>query len=135
MLDICCQWRNNIHEVFPTADVKLNLFHAVQHITKHIPDRINYRQEMLPEDHGQIMHQGDIGSSRTKPTLNAADLSTGFQNFIQKWENYKYENSTIFTPDIHTSCKNLLGHIQKGCLSDIEPGEGTNRNERIYTSF
>ena len=28
--------------------------------------------------------------------------------------------------------QSLLKHVDKGCLSGIEPGRGTNRNERLH---
>ena len=47
IVDNCCQWRNKLKSVFQHATVKLDLFHAVQRISKHIPMRSQFRRDIM----------------------------------------------------------------------------------------
>ena len=43
-----------------------------------------------------------------------------------------HNNHLILPPAAHFEIQSLLKHVDKGCLSGIEPGRGTNRNERLH---
>ena len=44
----------------------------------------------------------------------------------------EYNDKCILPPAAITEVNSLLTHIQRGCLSGILPGRGTNRNERLH---
>ena len=46
--DICCSWRNKLQVIFgPQLKVFLDIFHAVQRITRKTPKRHPYRKHCL----------------------------------------------------------------------------------------
>lgn len=49
MLDNCCSWRKKVTSLFKNTDVKLDLFHAVQRITKYIHMYYDYRTNILKD--------------------------------------------------------------------------------------
>ena len=54
--------------------------------------------------------------------------------FVDKWKNAKDEHGILlFKQDTIHAISNLKVHIMAGCLSDIPPGGGTNRNERFHS--
>jgi len=42
------------------------------------------------------------------------------------------ERCKTFKPDTMRAVENLKCHILMGCLSNIPPGGGTNKNERLH---
>lgn len=54
--------------------------------------------------------------------------------FFDKWKDAKDEHGVLLFKQatIH-AISNLKVHIMAGCLSDIPPGGGTNRNERFHS--
>ena len=50
-------------------------------------------------------------------------------SFIERWSNVPYSPLTEAT---FIEIENLRKHIQKGCLSEIPPGCGTERNEGLH---
>ena len=53
-------------------------------------------------------------------------------NFIKRWSTFlslDRMNRALLEVD------HLRGHIRKGCLSDIKPGEGTESNERLHNTL
>jgi hypothetical protein len=55
------------------------------------------------------------------------------KKFIAKWENVKHSDSTkILSKKVMSEINNLKRHITKGCLSGIDVGCGTSRDERLH---
>ena len=52
--------------------------------------------------------------------------------FKSKWKDIAYIDRPVLPPAAITEINSLLVHINKGCLSGILPGRGTNRNERLH---
>ena len=53
--------------------------------------------------------------------------------FVDKWKNTTdCYGISVFTPQTIESIENLKRHVLGGCISDIPPGGGTNRNERFH---
>lgn len=48
------------------------------------------------------------------------------------WEGISCNDQAIISPAARKEIRCLLLHIDKGCLSGILPGRGTNRNERLH---
>ena len=55
------------------------------------------------------------------------------ENFVTKWDKMTdASGEKLFKPQTIISIENLKQHILTGCLSDIPPEGGTNRNERLH---
>ena len=54
-------------------------------------------------------------------------------NFVERWKDVKCQTGqVILTTKVHQEINKLPAHIVKGCLSDIKPGRGTNRDETLH---
>ena len=132
-VDDCCKLRNKIKNVFgPNVTVKLDLFHAVQRITKTIPKKHVHSVQCLQELKLVFRSDGDYGDKRLLPTPKSDKLLENVEKFMTKWQQNDYDKATLFKPETITALQRLKKHIQLGCLSDIPPGGGTNRNERLH---
>jgi len=58
--------------------------------------------------------------------------SSKFITFVEKWKDVTKEGVKLCKPDTMRAVENLKCHILMGCLSDIPPGGGTNKNERLH---
>ena len=55
------------------------------------------------------------------------------QNFVEKWKDTSdCHGVNVFTDGTIPAIDNLKKHISHGCISNIPPGAGTNRNERFH---
>ena len=73
--------------------------------------------------------QGDIRKETTpSPDVIQQQLIT----FQVQWEDIKYNDKPILSPAALKEIKCLLAHVDRGCLSGIPPGRGTNRNEQLH---
>ena len=131
-VDDCCRLRNKIKNVFgPHVSIKLDLFHAVQRITKTIPKRHVHASQFLKDLSLVFRSDGDCGDKRLFPTPSAEKLLTNLDKFITKWQQNDHEKA-IFKPETASALQRLRKHMQFGCLSGIPVGAGTNRNERLH---
>ena len=132
-VDNCCQWRNKIREVFGSnVTVLLDLFHAVQRITRKMPKRHPFYGACVEQLRLVFRSPGDHGIERTKPTPLAPELLQNIDSFISQWKDVSHENQLILTKECLEEFEKLKVHIIKGCLSRIPPGGGTNRNETFH---
>ena len=74
----------------------------------------------------------DQGIKRTMPTPPKDQLRRQLLMFKSKWKDIDCNGKPILPPAAITELQSLLVHINKGCLSGIPPGCGTNRNERLH---
>ena len=133
ILDNCCQWNKKISTIFPEAKIKLDLFHAVQRIMKCISMKSEYRAEITKSLRAVFRQNNDGTKERKFQTPDKDDIERAFKSFEIRWADINDEHGTeIFNNSSKRACCNLLRHIQKGCLSNIPPGIGTNRNERLH---
>jgi hypothetical protein len=132
-VDNCCQWRNKIREVFGSnVTVLLDLFHAVQRITRKIPKRHPFYGACVEQLRLVFRSSGDCGIERTKPTPSPTQLLQNVDSFISQWKDVSHENRFVLTKECLEEFEKLKVHIMKGCLSQIPPGGGTNRNEAFH---
>ena len=133
-VDDCCKLRHKIMKVFGSnVVVKLDLFHAVQRITKTLPKKHSLYKNCRQELRLVFRCKGDCEMTRLSSTPSAAIIQENLDNFVIKWKDatdLKGEN--LFKPETLSAIKNLKQHISAGCLSDIPPGGGTNKNERLH---
>lgn len=70
---------------------------------------------------------GDSGQNRIAKTPSTQILKHKLSDFSSKWN-----NTTVWTHETTAAITNLHKHVSAGCLSEIPPGNGTNRNERFH---
>lgn len=132
-IDNCCSFRNKLQKVFGTQlSVFLDIFHAVQRISKKIPKRHPYYHECLRSLQMVFRDPSDQGRSRTKITPPAHILRQQMCSFQDTWHDVAYNGKLVLPPAAIQEIRNILVHIDRGCLSGILPGRGTNRNERLH---
>ena len=130
-VDNCCQIRDKLKNIFgESVKVILDLFHATQRITRKLPTRHEYFEACNAEFRYVFRSAGDLGSERSMPTAQPAVLRKNIEEWLSKW--FKIGGKALITSNVSHEVTNLLGHIDKGCLSEIPVGCGTNRNENLH---
>ena len=125
IVDDCCSVRPSYERIFPGTPVKLDIFHACQRFVKTLPKAFSSRKKLASE-FGLIFRQnGDTGEERTKNTPCPEDIRCNLEMFLRKWEG-KLPKATL------DAVEKIQNHIGKGCCSDIPPGAGTQKNERLH---
>ena len=134
IIDNCCTWRNKLCEVFGEhLRVRLDLFHAVQRVTSTIPKRLHSSAPCASEFGAIFVHLNDRAGKRQNPTLPPARIMANLEQWLKKWKKIKECGQPLLNEDTFGAVNRLKRHIQKGCLSDIDPSCGTNRNERFHS--
>ena len=68
-IDNCCQWKRLLQEEFGNdLLVKLELFHAIQHITSKMPKRHSFYGACTSDLRDVLLASGDLGIRQTKTT-------------------------------------------------------------------
>ena len=70
--------------------------------------------------------------SRKIQRKNKEKMEKNLNSFIERWSNVPYSCYSPFTEAKFIEIENLRKNIQKGCLSEIPPGCGTERNEGLH---
>lgn len=132
LVDDCCKVRTMYQSVFPEVEVKLDLFHAVQRVTKVIPKGFEFSKR-LAKDFGIIFQQnGDCGEVQKMSTPSPPVLVENLYNLRKRWNTFlSLEEMNRARSEIDR----LNAHIRKGCLSRLKPGEGTESNERLHKNL
>ncbi len=132
-LDNCCKWTQFLRKHFPRVPVKLDIFHAVQRLVRLIPKRSKYSSDMSKE-YGLVFRQpGDVGKQRSSPSPSPQVVLRNLEKFCSKWDSVKTSSGTsVLTKEMLKEIRNIKSHVNKGCLSNIPVGCGTNRNERLH---
>lgn len=133
-IDECCKLRNKVQSVFGTdVSVKLDIFHAVQRVTKTLPKRHQLTKQCVAMFRQVFRKDGDSGEKRMSHTPSPQIILSKLESFAAKWKDAKdLEGKKLFTSATLSAISNLKKHISAGCLSNIPPGGGTNRNERFH---
>ncbi len=92
------------------VQVKLDIFHAVQRITRTISKAAPFYRVILNDLRTVFRAAGDIGLKRSLPTPEPTEIAEKMETFAARW---KTELSQKTLKEI----TNLKKHIQKGCLS------------------
>ena len=129
-IDNCCKWRHLLKSYFPNVPIKLDLFHAIQRITKKVSKRSHIFAELCKDYSLVFRDQRDQTIERKLPTPAPEEILRNLNNFITKWASYKNSSGArVISKSIEKELKNIECHVRKGCLSHIPPGCGTTRNE------
>ena len=132
-VDDCCKQWNKIQEMFgKNVSVKLDLFHAIQRITKTISKKHPYFYSCIQDLRLVFRSKGDCEERRLFATPCINEIHQNLKSFIDKWKDKAEDGIKVFKPETLKAIENLKKHIDKGCLSNIPPGGGTNKNERLH---
>ena len=63
------------------------------------------------------------------PTPQPEVITKNLENFVKRWGTLLNQDKMERTL---TEIQHLHQHIKKGCLSDLNPGEGTESNESLH---
>lgn len=141
-LDNCCHWRNKLGNIFPSVEIKLDTFHALQRIVKKIPKRGNkesilkqMRRNMRKDLRLIIRCSEDRGPIRTLDTPSPEVIANNIDMFMKQWSSVKVDNVLVLPTAAVKKIEDLQKHIVKGCLSHIPPSGGTHRNEALHKTL
>ena len=129
-VDNCCNVRNKYTQIFSGTEVKLDLFHACQRIKKTLNKAETTANSFMREFSQIFRRDDDQGSARLKYTPAKGQLEKNLNSLIERWINVP--NSPLGNSQTTREIEHLRLHIQKGCLSHIPPGCGTERNEQLH---
>lgn len=133
-IDDCCKLRKKIKEILGNnTAVKLDLFHAIQRVTRTLSKRHEQTQRCLLDLRLVFRTDGDSGEKRMSHTPSPDIMLKKMEIFVDHWKHTKdSRGKELFTQDTFHAIENLKRHINAGCLSQIPPEGGTNRNERFH---
>lgn len=132
-IDNCCIWRKKLQDVFGShLTVLLDIFHAVQRISSKISKRHPFSFQCVQDLKLAFRHPSDGGPERMKPTPDTGTLHQNLDRFVAKWKDIEYNGVKVLSPSALREVNCILKHVDRGCLSNILPGRGTNRNERLH---
>ena len=110
---------------FPGVKVKLDLFHACMSVVQTISKSESHSKKFARELCMIFRQNGDLGDERTMSTPCPDEIEANLERLLFVWGG-KLSKETLH------QIENLRKHIQKGCLSDIPVGCGTETNERLH---
>ena len=133
-IDDCCKLKKKIKRIFGSdVAVKLDLFHAMQRITRTLPKKHPLMKQCVKELRLVFRCDGDSEEKRLSSTPPPETISKKMELFLDKWMNRTDDTGKrLLKPESISAIENLMHHIRCGCLSGIPPGAGTNRNERLH---
>ena len=113
--------------------VKLDLFHAIQRITETLSKKHDHFQSCIHELKLIFCCKGDCETTRLSNTPNTSIIQENLDSFESKWKHVTdMKGEKLFKQETLIAMRNLRQHVSAGCLSNIPPGGGTNRNERLH---
>ena len=131
--DTCCGAKSMYEEVFPEAMIKLDLFHACQRITKVLPNKKSVSTQTFSKEFGLIFRrEGDVNDIRNFETPAKEVILKNLDRFLKNQELYINDLQVCKKQELFSEIEKLKVHINKGCLSGIPPGSGTEDNERLH---
>ena len=127
-VDDCFKSRNKLQNIFGSnVRIMLDIFHATQRITKKFS-----RNHYLKSFKLVFRADSDTGETRKAPTLDPKTLENNIDKFVEQWSSRISGERPILNEPLIKAINNLRVHVRRGCLSNIQPGRGTNRNERLH---
>ena len=74
----------------------------------------------------------DIGKKRRQKTPCSAVTMERLEDFIKKWMRCELNGWRVLNDNALKEITSLRVHIRRGCLANIDPSAGTNRNENLH---
>ena len=112
------------------CNVRHKYIHACQRITKTLNKAKTTANSFMREFSQIFRRDDDQGSVRLKYTPAKEQLEKNLNSLIERWINVP--NSPLGNSQTTREIEHLRLYIQKGCLSDIPPECGTERNEQLH---
>ena len=132
-VDNCCQWRNKIQVIFGNStSVCLDVFHAVQRISRALPKKHQLFHKCIDDLKFVFRTSGDLGIKKCKSTPSPDEMLSNMDQFVEKWKDITHSEVPLLNGGALNEIEKLEVHIRKGCLSNIEVGCETNRNEALH---
>ncbi|XP_066927265.1 uncharacterized protein, partial [Clytia hemisphaerica] len=132
LTDNCCQDKNLYLQFFLGILVKLDLFHGIQRVTNTIPaNKFSTERSKFINDFSLVFRErGDVGKAREKPTPSKDVILNNIDSFLRMNKTFigNLSNKDEFMKQVEL----LKKHVEKGCLSDIGVGHGTEGNESLH---
>ena len=120
----------------------VDLFHATQRVIKTFPKGSEWSKQISMEfglvfrdaakTDSFLQLDGDCGATRCSTTPEPEVIEQNLDNFIKRWKHTLNQNVQTKT---FRELENLRIHVKKGCISRIEPGQGTECNERLHQTL
>ena len=135
IIDDCCKEKNLYETVFGMeVEVKLDLFHAVQRIVRELPDKNSVPSLKFSKEFGLVFRdQKDQEATRTMPTPSPDVIISNLEQILNRYETFLSDLESAKREKLEKEITNLRKHIEKGCLSGILPGHGTEYNEMLHS--
>lgn len=132
-IDNCCSWRRKLQSIFGSEmRVLLDIFHAVQRISTKLFKHHLFHSQCVHDLSLVFRDPTDQGSVRTLETPAPTVLVDNLKKFLRKWKDVDHEGQKLITPNVMQQITAIQKHMERGCLSHIKVGRGTNRNERLH---
>ena len=132
-VDNCCIVRNKLQGYFGSCvSIKLDIFHAIQRLTRVLSKKHPLYYQILKDVKLIFRDPRDTGKERTLQTPDPKVLCERIDTFLAKWNEAEIQGSFILNAKAKKELHSLRTHASKGCLSEIPPGAGTNRNENLH---
>ena len=129
-VDDCCKVRKMYQSIFENTPVKLDLYHACQRVCKTVSNNKHPLAASFQKEFGLIFRQdNDQGERRLRETPSPEKISQNLNCFTNRWSSL---TQSPFTDETMAEIEKLKKHIVKGCLSELPPGFGTEKNERLH---
>ena len=142
LIDNCCSWRSKLNEIFPEIEIKLDIFHALQRVIQKIPRKKGctealklLRKQLIQSLKNSVRDSADIGKERSMVTPSPDIMMKNINNFLTQWGGVKVDSVELLPSAAIKEIEKLKRHIEKGCLSQIPPSAGTNKNEALHRTL
>ena len=83
-VDDCCRVRNKYHQIFPEAEVKLDLFHACQRVVRTMPVTNRLYNDAVRSRIHIFRQNDDQGDTRLKSTPGKDVIGKNVESFLQR---------------------------------------------------
>ena len=135
IVDDCCKEKKLYQAIFgDSVEVKLDLFHAVQRGVRELPEESDIRSLKFSKEFGLIFRANeDQGCIRTMATPAPAVIKGNLEHFLNRYYSFLSSLEITKRSQITNEITKLKGHIEKGCLSGILSGHGTEHNEMLHS--
>ena len=113
--------------------MQLDVFHAVQRITKKIPKRHSFHAPCLQDLQFVFRQDADHGEKRTKETPDSIKMLK--LRVTDRWKAIDVGDGPVLHSEALAEIEKLKVHIKKGCLSGIEVHGWWDKSERSISSL
>ena len=115
--DNCCQIRNKLAVLFPKAGVKLDIYHAIARLTKHIPKKHPFHFDAVRDLGLVFREENDFDFKRQQKTLHPKKINENLTKFLEKWKPVNFKGWFLINKKVGKEFEKLGNHVTNGCLS------------------